>query len=197
MKNIVNVSLAGRSFTLDEEAYDRLNQYLEHYRAKLSVPELQKGEVMEEIERRIAELFADETCGGSRVVSLALVEKVAATLGMPDGSREGGWSSAGGYGRTPAGSTARKLYRDPDNKSIAGVCSGVAHYLDVDITLTRVIALLALILGSAGFWIYVILWIAVPVADTPAKKCEMYGVPPTADNMSRFARADNRANNKK
>jgi len=185
MKNIVNVSLAGRSFTLDEEAYDRLNQYLEHYRAKLSVPELQKGEVMEEIECRIAELFADETSGDGRVVSLALVEKVAATLGMPDGSREGAASPW-----PLSGNTARKLYRDPDNKSIAGVCAGLAHYLDVDITLARVIALLALVLGSAGFWIYVILWIAVPKADTPAKKCEMYGIPPSADNMSRFARGN-------
>ncbi|MBO4340181.1 MAG: PspC domain-containing protein [Bacteroidales bacterium] len=185
MKNIINVSIGGRSFTLDEEAYNRLNEYLEHYRAKLSVPELQKGEVMEDIERRIAELFADETSGGTRVVSLPLVEKVAATLGMPDGSAEGFESG----GRAQA-SQPRKLYRDPDMKAIGGVCSGLSHYLDVDLTVIRVFALIALILGSAGFWIYVILWIAVPLADTPAKKCDMYGIPPTAENMSRFARND-------
>ena len=46
--------------------------------------------------------------------------------------------------------------------------------------------LVALVFGSAGFWIYLILWIAVPMADTPAKKCEMRGMPATAENMSRF-----------
>ena len=47
--------------------------------------------------------------------------------------------------------------------------------------------LAALIFGSAGFWVYVILWIVVPVADTPAKKCELRGLAPTAENMSRFS----------
>jgi len=46
--------------------------------------------------------------------------------------------------------------------------------------------LAALIFGSAGFWVYVILWIAVPVADTAAKKCELRGLAPTAENMSKF-----------
>lgn len=179
MKNIINVSLGGRNFNLEEDAYNRLNQFLEHYRAKLTVPEIQKSEVMQEMEERLAELFAAETSNGYRVVTLPMVEKVSKVLGMPDGSSEA-WENG------PAGTTAKKLYRDVDNKSIAGVCSGLAVHLDLDVTLVRVIMLAALILGSAGFWIYIILWIVMPVADTPAKKCEMYGVPPTAENMSRF-----------
>ena len=185
MKKVINVSLGGRSFTLNEDAYNRLNTYLTHFRAKLSVPDYQKAEVMEEIEGRIAELFYKETGDTSRVVTLEMTEKVAAALGMPDGSAENG-SAAGTY--TPAGDMPRKLYRDVDNKSVAGVCSGLALYFDIDITLIRILMLVALIFGSAGFWIYVILWMAVPKADTPAKKCEMRGIPPTAENMSRFAR---------
>ena len=134
---------------------------------------------MQEMEERLAELFAAETSNGYRVVTLPMVEKVSKVLGMPDGSSEA-WENG------PSGTTAKKLYRDMDNKSIAGVCSGLAVHLDLDVTLVRVIMLAALILGSAGFWIYIILWIVMPVADTPAKKCEMYGVPPTAENMSRF-----------
>ena len=70
--------------------------------------------------------------------------------------------------------------------------SGATDYLvrhggaEKDITLVRVLMLVALICGSAGFWIYIILWIVMPLADTPAKKCEMHGVPPTAENMSRY-----------
>ena len=81
------------------------------------------------------------------------------------------------------------MYRDVDGKRIAGICSGLSLYFDIDITLVRIIMLVALIFGSAGFWIYVILWIAVPKAETPVQKCEMRGLQPTAENLSRFARS--------
>ena len=71
---------------------------------------------------------------------------------------------------------------------VVGVCSGLALYLDVDVTLIRVFMLAALICGSAGFWIYVILWIAVPVAETPAQKCELRGLPATAEQAALFPR---------
>ena len=180
MKKVVNACVGGRNFTLEDDAYERLGRYLDHFRARLTVPESQKAEVMEEIEGRIAELFSQEVGESGRVVTLEMVEKVANTLGMPDGSRD----EATGLG--PAPSANRKLYRDPDEKKVAGVCSGLALYLDVDVTLVRILMLVAFICGSAGFWIYVIFWIAVPLADTLAKKCELRGLAPTAENMSRF-----------
>ena len=190
MKRVTNACIGGRNFTLDEDAYGRLSAYLEHFRARLTVPELQKGEVMDEIEGRIAELFYQEVGEGSRVVSLPLVEKVIAALGMPDGSAEyngGGASFAGSTSAAEPPKAPKKLYRDQDDKRVAGVCSGLAWYFDVDTTLIRVLMLVALFCGSAGFWIYVILWIAVPQADTPARKCEMRGIPATAENMGQFA----------
>jgi phage shock protein PspC (stress-responsive transcriptional regulator) len=183
MKKVVNVSLGRRNFTLEEDAYQRLGSYLDHFRAKLSVPESQKAEVMEEIEGRLAELFAQEVGEGGRVVSLDMVQRAVSTLGMPDGSSEEGFT---GFS-ADAPLQSRKLYRDPDEKKIAGVCSGLSLYLDVDVTLVRVLMLAALIFGSAGFWVYVILWIVVPEANTPAKKCELRGLAPTAENMSRFS----------
>ena len=190
MKKVTNACIGGRSFTLDEDAYGRLSAYLEHFRARLTVPELQKGEVMDEIEGRIAELFYQEVGEGSRVVSLSLVEKVISTLGMPDGSAETGNTGASfSTGRAESGNAPKKLYRDKDEKRLGGVCSGLSWYFDVDVTLIRVLMLIALICGTAGFWVYVILWIAVPAADTPARKCEMRGIPATAENMSRFARS--------
>ena len=183
MKKVVSASVGGRNFTLEEEAYERLGRYLEHFKDRLTVPESQKAEVMEEIEGRMAELFTQEVGTSGRVVSLEMVNRVAATLGMPDGSsEEGSYSTSAAAPQTP-----RKLYRDIEEKKIAGVCSGLSLYLDVDVTLVRVLMLAALIFGSAGFWVYVILWIVVPVADTPAKKCELRGIAPTAENMSRFS----------
>lgn len=183
MKKVVSACVGGRNFTLEEDAYERLGRYLNHFKARLTVPESQKAEVMEEIEGRIAELFSQEVGESGRVVTLEMVEKVASTLGMPDGSRDENTFTAG---PTMVARPDRKLYRDPDEKKVAGVCSGLALYLDVDVTIIRIFMLVAFICGSAGFWIYVIFWIAVPLADTPAKKCELRGLAPTAENMSRF-----------
>lgn len=183
MKKVTNVSLGGRNFTLDDDAYNRLGGYLEHFRARLTVSESQKAEVMDEIEGRIAELFYKEIGDSGRVVTLSMVEQVASTLGMPDGTAESGASTTG---TMPEGKSTRKLYRDPDDKKLAGICSGLSYFLDADVTLIRVLMLVAVVFGSAGLWIYIILWIAVPMADTPAQKCEMRGIPATAENMSRF-----------
>ena len=81
----------------------------------------------------------------------------------------------------------KKIYRDYDNRRIAGVCAGLATYLDIDVVLARVLMLVALVAGTAGFWIYVICWIAIPKAVTAIQKCEMNGLPVTAENLARFS----------
>jgi hypothetical protein len=47
--------------------------------------------------------------------------------------------------------------------------------------------LVALLAGTSGFWIYLILWIAVPKAETAAQKCELRGMAPTAENLAKFS----------
>ena len=79
------------------------------------------------------------------------------------------------------------MFRDPDDKRIGGVCSGMSYYFDVDVTLVRVLFIIALIAGLSGFWIYVILWIAIPEATSAAAKCEMRGIPASAENMRRYS----------
>ena len=188
MKRVTNACIGGRNFTLEEDAYNRLAAYLEHFRSRLSVPELQKGEVMEEIESRISDLFFQDVADTSRVVTLPLVERVTSTLGMPDGSSEFSSGTASSeYAFSQEEKVPRKLFRDMDNKAVAGVCSGLGCYFEIDVTIIRIIMLVALLAGTSGFWIYVVLWIAVPKAETPAQKCEMRGIPATAENMARFA----------
>ena len=191
MKKVFNISLANRSFTLEEDAYNRLSEYLEHFRTRLAassgVPYTQNAEVMEDLESRIAELFALEVGTDGRVVKLELVERVTRQLGMPDGAPENPEAgTAPAAGSTPE---RKKIYRDYDNRRIAGVCAGLALYLDIDVVLTRVLMLVALVAGLAGFWIYAICWIAVPKALTPAQKCEMHGLPVTAENLAKFAQS--------
>ena len=59
----------------------------------------------------------------------------------------------------------RKFYRSSTECRIAGVCGGIAQYLNTDPLVVRIIFLIALICGSFGFWAYLIIWIAAPKDD--------------------------------
>ena len=56
----------------------------------------------------------------------------------------------------------KKLQRDTQNKVIGGVCSGLANYFDIDSSLLRVLFVVMFLCASAGFWLYLILWIVLP-----------------------------------
>ena len=190
MKKVLNISLGNRSFTIEDDAYKRLSDYLQHFRTRLAassgVPYTQNAEVMEDLESRISELFLQEVGTDGRVVDIHLVDRVTSQLGMPDGTPENPQSSSASASE-PEEPVRKKVYRDYDNKRIAGVCAGLATYLDIDVVLARVLMLVALVAGTAGFWIYVICWIAIPKAVTATQKCEMYGLSVTAENLAKFA----------
>lgn len=63
----------------------------------------------------------------------------------------------------PAGRAQRKLMRSSMDKKLGGVCGGLGHYFDVDVTLVRVLWLLAVFCGGTGLLLYAILWIVLPV----------------------------------
>lgn len=181
MKKVENVAVGGRSFIIDEDAYQRLSTYLVHFRSRLDLS--QSSEVMDELEGRIAELFSNKVSAPGQVVSLSLVEEVIAQLGMPDGRAETVDSDNEGA-QAPA---VKKFFRDVDRKSIGGVCSGLAAYFNLDVLLVRVLMVVLLVCGGAGFWIYVIMWIVAPPAVTAADKCQMRGWPVTAENMAKLS----------
>lgn len=57
--------------------------------------------------------------------------------------------------------TVKRLYRSRD-RMIGGVAAGLAEYLDLDPTVVRVAFALSLLLGGAGFIVYLIMWIVMP-----------------------------------
>lgn len=66
--------------------------------------------------------------------------------------------------------THKKLYRILPGKMIAGVCNGIAAYFDVDVTIVRVLFVLALFLTHGGMVLaYFVLMIIVPVEGTSAE----------------------------
>lgn len=58
---------------------------------------------------------------------------------------------------------SRKLYRSESDRMVAGVCSGLGKYLNIDPTIVRLIFVLMFLLGGHGLLVYVILWIVMPV----------------------------------
>ncbi|HIR62588.1 MAG TPA: PspC domain-containing protein [Candidatus Coprenecus avistercoris] len=197
MKQVLNVGIGGRSFVIDEDAFDRLSAYLDAFRSRTGMG-YQTKEVMDDLEMRIAEIFSESLSSRQEVVDISLVERVIAQLGMPDGSTPpGGTGSAGGantgeyWHSSRESRPVRKLYRDKDHNVLGGVASGLACYFDVDVLVIRILFVCLFLFGSFGGWVYIILWIAVPAARTSAEKCRMHGLPVTAENMRRFYNSTN------
>lgn len=187
MKKTVNVAIGGCSFIIDEDACNAISNYLDRFKAAIG-DSSSATDVMDELENRIADLLKGKL-GVRDVVTLAMAEDVIGQLGYPEGYKEHA-SEKVEYtkeeDKTWQERPVRKLFRDPDNKKLAGVCSGLAIFLGVDVVIIRVIFLVALICGTAGFWIYVVIWIAAPEARTAVEKCELRGIPATAENIRRF-----------
>ena len=188
MKKTVNVAIGGCSFIIDKDAYNVIENYLDRFKAAIGTESSSK-DVMEELESRIADLLKGRLAG-REVVSSDMAEAVIGQLGYPEGYKPQEENSNPYDNSSSTGTNTekpvRKLFRDPDDKKIAGVCSGLALFLGIDVVLVRILFLIALICGSAGFWIYVIVWIAAPVANTAAEKCELRGIPATAENIRKF-----------
>ena len=86
-------------------------------------------------------------------------------------------SQCGKQHRFGGGLRTKRLERDMANRKIAGVCAGLANYLDVDPTLVRIVLLTTVIAGGFGLIGYIIAWIAMPKnvgAQAP------YALPPAA-----------------
>jgi len=59
--------------------------------------------------------------------------------------------------------SGKKLYKDSSDKMIGGVCSGLAQYFDVDVSLVRIVAALLVAFGvGSPIIVYIILWIVLP-----------------------------------
>ena len=179
MNKTVSISLAGFSFMIEEQAYEKLNKYLHALRNSLEKDEA--DEVMYDIEIRIAEIFR-ENLDKREVVNSDDVEKVIAQLGTPEAIE--GQSEENTERENPQEKTRKELFRDMKKGKIAGVCAGLAQYIGLDIALMR-IAWIVLCICSVGFSVvaYIILWVAVPEAETASDFLKMQGKPINFDSL--------------
>ena len=164
MKETVNVNIGSQAFTLDEDAYRVLRSYLDDIRSRL--PEYDT-ETMGDIEVRIAEIFREIVSSPMRVITLDTVRAAMHQMGAPSdfGERRGNAAPQEGEEAEPE---TRKLYRSRTDRSIAGICGGLADFFHIDATVMRLIMLFLIIFGGLSIWAYIILWIIIP--EEPARK---------------------------
>ena len=195
MNNITTVNLGGYPFTIDENAHSALELYLETIEAHFSDSE-GCDEILDDIEARIAELFTDFLHGKS-IVTLKEYDAMVKVMGRPEdfgaesiddddieapnasktNRRKGKYSHI---------KTGKRLFRDPDEKVIGGVCSGVAAYFGVADPLWIRLGFIALMfIGGISVLLYPILWAIVPPAKTAGDKLKMKGEPATVSNIAK------------
>ena len=160
--------------------------YLNKIKSKFNASE-GGNEILADIEARIAELLSQKINQGKQVIVLNDVNLVMDTLGKPEDFADDDNASKSTNTASEAESiqdNKRRLFRNPDDKMIGGVCSGIAAYLDVDLVWIRLAMFLLIFFGGLSLWVYIILWIVMPEAKTTADKLAMKGKPVTIDNIS-------------
>jgi phage shock protein PspC (stress-responsive transcriptional regulator) len=169
MDKSVKINLSGTLFQIDEEAYHVLRDYLQALNNRFK--NVTGGnETIEDIESRIAEIF--QSMGGTAgVITKENVEAMIGIIGQP-GDFE---TNEPSVGVPPGTSYRRRLYRNPDERIISGICGGIGSYLNIDPVWIRLIFILFAFTFGIGFLLYLALWIAVPFANSDSRKRELHG----------------------
>lgn len=187
MKQTLTVNLNGIAFHIDQDAYQKLNDYLTQVRAHLNVND-DKDEIIADIEARIGEVFTEKLRQKRQeVVNMEMVQEIIDMLGQPtDYSDEASEEQA-----EPENKKHKKrFYRDEENGMIGGVAAGLAAYLGWDMVWVRLgMALFCglLLFFSFQVWpifIYLLVWLIAPAAKSTAQKLEMRGEKVTIDNIA-------------
>ncbi len=180
MKKVININFQGRVIPIEETAYEMLQNYISSLRAYFANEE-GRDEIINDIESRIAELFGENLKKGAACITDEDVNKVMDSMGRPadfaeadadstaagNSQQQSSFSSSAGHQQqyqqySQSEAASKRLYRDEQDKIIAGVASGIAHYMNIDPALARILFVLITLLGGSGILIYIVLWIVLP-----------------------------------
>ncbi|MBR7017398.1 MAG: PspC domain-containing protein [Prevotella sp.] len=202
MKKNITINLCGRLFQIDEDAYEVLQKYIESLRSYFG---RQEGgdEIADDIEARIAELFDELRQQGVEAITIDHVKDIITRIGKPEQLAGGGdddnpndnvnsghkydsfHSAAEGIREEVRSRTAgKKLYRNPKDKMLAGVLSGLAAYTNTDPAVWRLATVLLFLFYGFGLLVYIVLAIILPEARTPEQLLQMEGRDVTPQNLA-------------
>lgn len=174
-----------RRYFHNEDGRDEIINDIESRIAELFSERLKRGSACitdEDVNAVIASIGRPQDFEEQDADNSTTASATAANAGSSTGSTDstGGASSAssasgtGNTGRTGGGTASSstgyqqqynygsngRLVRNADDKILAGVCSGLANYLRIDPAIIRILFVLFV---GVTFWLYIILWIVVPV----------------------------------
>jgi len=184
MKQSITANIGGRIFHIDDDAYDSLNRYLNRIRQYFKKAG-EADDIMGDIESRISELLF-EKAGADGIISQRHIEAVMKEMGDPEVF-------------SPEGETENlkkeyeevhhendihaRLFRDPDDKVLGGVCAGFGHYFGIDPLWLRLAFAVSILIFGSGLLLYLILWIIIPLAKSTTDKLLMKGRPVNISNI--------------
>ncbi len=173
MKKVINITLGGLVFAIEQPAYDALENYLKAIRSTLTSDDA--AEVVADIETAIAEKFVARNRSEKIAVTEEDVKIIVTEMGTP--ADFGGEEDSGAKNTkdTSEDDIKKRLYRDTDDVVIAGVASGIAKYFDIDPVIVRVLFVISIFFNGLGLIVYVLLWLVVPAAETTTQKYAMRG----------------------
>ncbi len=158
MNKRLSVKIGTTAFSIEDEAYRALAGYLDDIRDRLE--EESVTETMNDLEMRVADLLSSWLGNPENVVDIYHIRKVQEVIGRPEEFGELRRPQNGHLGKEEA---VKRLSRTSGDKVIGGVCGGVAKFTNIDPTLLRIATLLLVLFGGLSLWIYIILWIFLPL----------------------------------
>ena len=195
MKKTLTVNLGGIVFHIDEDAYQLLDNYLSNLRVLFGREE-GKEEIMNDFEARISELLNDRVRMGFLVITIEHVEDVIKRMGKPEQifqeeEHEDNENRSTSEPMESAEKTKKRLMRDPNNRMLGGIASGLALYLNIDVVLVRLLLIGLLFIGFPFIIIlYLILWMVIPEAKTAADQLIMRGKHVNLENIGKTVTAE-------
>ncbi|MBQ5875866.1 MAG: PspC domain-containing protein [Alistipes sp.] len=156
MKETINVNLAQQAFTMDKDAYVTLTNYLDDIGRRLPADDT---DTLADIEARIAEIFRERVPSPIMVITYSTVLATMQQIGNAEMFGEANRPLNGEAEEQSRRRNSRRFVRSIDDKSIAGVCGGIAEYFGIDSTLVRIIFVVGVIAGFSTGLLYLVLWL--------------------------------------
>ena len=207
MNKVITINLNGRAYQLEEEAYVSLRSYLDIAVSKLA-ENPDKKEIIADLEQAIAEKCDKYLNRHKNVVKATEVDQVikemgpvedasepaegAKAAGSADGSADGSATGDAKKDQPKSDGTAtpKRLYRIHEGSFIAGVCTGLAKYFNVDVAIVRVIfVILGFITHGGAILLYFLMVIFIPNANTGEERAAAEGRPFNAQELINRAKA--------
>ena len=129
MTKTISINLGGVLFQIDDKAFRLLQNYLNAIERRFPNPK-EREEIMDDIEQRLSELFKERLSPSKTLINVDDVNQVILVMGEPDAFVSGSEYSNSSTSGTNFDTVTKRLYRNPDDRMLGGVCSGLGAYFD-------------------------------------------------------------------